>query len=82
MENIRESSKERVVNMGKISNQQVRDAAEGMMALLSNYQMGFKTLLKQNPDLSVSEVIALTNGWWQGVMYSAAHCSDEGMGLL
>ena len=70
--------------MGKITNQQVKDAAEGMMALLSNYQMGFKMLRKENPDLSVGEVIDLINGWWQGVMYSAAHCgdSDNGMGLM
>ena len=70
--------------MGKITNEQIKDAAEGMMALLSNYQMGFKALMRENPDLSVSEVIALTNGWWQGVMYSAAHCgdADEGIGLL
>ena len=70
--------------MGKITHEQVKDAAEGMMVLLSNYQLGFRTLQKENPNLSVSEVIALTNGWWQGVMYSAAHCegSDNGMGLM
>lgn len=70
--------------MGKITNEMAKDAAESVMYMLSMFQQGFKTITRENAELSVSEQIALTSAWWQGQMSFMAQCGkkDDDMGLL
>lgn len=70
--------------MAKVTNEQYKDAAEGIMYMLSMFQQGFKTIQRKNAELSVSEQIALTSAWWQGQISFMAQCGkkDDDMRLL
>lgn len=70
--------------MAKVTNEQYKDATEGFMYMLSMFQQGFKTIQRENAELSVSEQIALTSAWWQGQMSFMAQCGkkDDSQGLF
>lgn len=70
--------------MEKLTNEQYKDAAESFMYLLSVFQQGFKTIQKENAELSVFEQIALTEAWWQGQvrLISMLSKNDDSKGLF
>lgn len=43
---------------------------DAMLGTIVMFQKGYKTFKTENKDLSEAEVIALTDVWWKGLMYS------------
>lgn len=64
--------------MAKVTNEQYKDAAEGIMYMLSMFQQGFKTIQRENPELGVMEQIALTDSWWRGQINFMSQIAPNG----
>ena len=45
---------------------------DAMLSTIVLFHKAHKTFRAENPDLSEEEVLAMTDIWWKGLMYSVA----------
>lgn len=53
------------------------DFINSLSMTITMYQTAFNTFQKENPHLDTEEIIALTDSWWQGVMYMAGVAGSQ-----
>lgn len=50
---------------------------DAMLGTIVMFQKGYKTFKTENKNLSEEEVIALTDVWWRGLMYSVVAANTK-----
>jgi len=50
---------------------------DAMLSTIVMFQKGYKTFKAENKDLSEAEVMALTQIWWKGLIYSVVAANTK-----
>ena len=60
-----------------MTDKQAKDATESILWTISAFQIGYKTIRKENPGIPNEDVIKLTEVWWGGVMAMIGYAGSE-----